>query len=84
MEQSNQIHALVIKSGYESNVFVSATLIEMFVNHGSMECAIVVFDVLPNRDVILWSVIIAGYVQQGDGIEALKCLLQNATDGLEA
>ena len=84
MEQSNQIHALVIKSGYESNVFVSTTLIEMFVNHGSMECAIVVFDVLPNRDVILWSVIIAGYVQQGDGIEALKCLLQNATDGPEA
>lgn len=42
-----------------------------------------VFDVLPNRDVILWSVIIARYVQQSDGIEALKFLLQNAMDGLE-
>ncbi|KAJ7541386.1 hypothetical protein O6H91_10G057200 [Diphasiastrum complanatum] len=71
LEQGMELHSHIIKSGFESDVFVGSALIDMYAKCGSIEHARQVFDKKTKQDVIVWSAMIGGYVQQGLGKEAL-------------
>eukprot|EP01018_Ginkgo_biloba_P004814 Gb_18728 [translate_table: standard] len=66
-----QVHALITKTQFEFDVFVGTALVDMYAKCGSIEDARRVFDKIPERDVILSNVMIAGYAQLGRGQEAL-------------
>ncbi|MCL7031447.1 hypothetical protein MKW94_024350 [Papaver nudicaule] len=62
-----QLHAHVVCiGGFESDLHVCNTLIDMYVNCGSIECGRRVFDDMPVRDVISWTSMIVGYAKSGD------------------
>ncbi|MCL7041147.1 hypothetical protein MKW94_012517 [Papaver nudicaule] len=87
-----QLHAHVVCiGGFESDLHVCNTLIDMYVNCGSIECGRRLFDDMPVRDVISWTSMIlvclmglrdkdtvvctamlTGYVQNGKPGEALE------------
>eukprot|EP00250_Pteridium_aquilinum_P020366 c24790_g7_i1 orf=935-2650(+) len=58
-----KVHFHIIGSTYETNVFVSNALINLYVKCGALEDASIVFNKLTQRDVVSWSTIIAGYAQ---------------------
>ncbi|KAL0725228.1 hypothetical protein Bca4012_039827 [Brassica carinata] len=65
------LHAYVIKHGWDSNLQVGNTLIDMYskCNHTSyMGCA---FLVMHEKDLISWTTVIAGYAQNDCHVEAL-------------
>lgn len=66
-----EIHHLVYKSGLHSDVFVSAAVVDMYVKCGCIEDARKVFDRMPLRDTVAWTVMIAGYAECGNPEESL-------------
>ncbi|KAH9293007.1 hypothetical protein KI387_041794, partial [Taxus chinensis] len=83
LEQGMQFHAQIIKSGYESDVFVGSALVDMYAKSGNIEDAEEAFDRLSERDMVSWSAMITGYAQHGHGVEALKHLCQMQRLGMK-
>eukprot|EP00249_Psilotum_nudum_P016301 c25762_g3_i1 orf=3-899(-) len=76
LEQGKRIHALIIKSGFESDAYVRSALIDMYAKCQSIHHACQMFNAVCNRDVVSWTAMIAGYVQHGHGENALKIFWQ--------
>ncbi|KAJ7295810.1 hypothetical protein O6H91_Y162500 [Diphasiastrum complanatum] len=65
LDQGKLIHSHIVKCGYECDVFVASSLVNMYSKCGSLEDAQKVFDKMPSKDVVSWTVMIDGYVRQG-------------------
>ncbi|KAJ8638045.1 hypothetical protein MRB53_012312 [Persea americana] len=84
LEHGRQVHSLVIKSNFESHIFVGSSLLDMYAKAGRIHEARVVFDELPERDVVSCTAIIAGYAQLGFDEEALELYLKLQKEGMES
>ncbi|KAK9103867.1 hypothetical protein Sjap_021121 [Stephania japonica] len=80
-----QLHCQVIKSGLALDVCVGCSLVDMYAKcaaDGSMVEAKRVFDRMPDRNVMSWTAIIAGYVQCGGfDLEAIKLFSEMMIEG---
>ncbi|CAK9266638.1 unnamed protein product [Sphagnum jensenii] len=83
LEEGRRAHDWVIKSGWDSNVFVGNSLIDMYAKCGSLEDALKVFNKMPSRDVVTWNAMIVGYAIHGHGKEALKQFEQMREEGVQ-
>jgi pentatricopeptide repeat protein len=83
LEEGRQMHKLIIESGFESNIFVGNSLLDMYVKCGSMEDAWRVFKKMPSRDVVSWNVMILGHVKCGQGQKALELSRQMQLEGVQ-
>lgn len=59
-----QIHGLVIKLGFERDLHVNNSLLDMYTKHSNMESAEMLFNSMFEVNVVSWNVMIAGYGQQ--------------------
>ncbi|KAL9365992.1 hypothetical protein Peur_037191 [Populus x canadensis] len=66
-----KIHCLVLKLGFEWDVFVAASLVHMYSRFGLVGDARKLFDDMPARDRGSWNAMISGYCQNGNAAEAL-------------
>eukprot|EP01018_Ginkgo_biloba_P035884 Gb_00601 [translate_table: standard] len=64
-EQGKQIHANIIRTGFESSVSVSNALVTMYANCGDIDCACQVFNQMSIRDTFSWTAIAAGCAKCG-------------------
>eukprot|EP00250_Pteridium_aquilinum_P008242 c17797_g1_i2 orf=176-2521(+) len=71
VEKGLQVHCLVVERGFESDLVVGGSLVDMYAKHGKFDYARSVFNRLPEQNVQIWSALISGYVQNGIGLEAL-------------
>lgn len=71
MEEGIIIHNHIRSLRFEANVHVGASLIDMYGKCGNTEDARYVFDKMPQRNLVAWTAMIAGYAQNGKPIEAL-------------
>ncbi|XP_054787085.1 pentatricopeptide repeat-containing protein At4g14050, mitochondrial isoform X2 [Prosopis cineraria] len=71
MELGKQIHGLVITLGYESCLFISNALVDMYAKCSDLLAAKDIFYKLCKKDVISWTSIIVGAAQHGQAEEAL-------------
>eukprot|EP01018_Ginkgo_biloba_P006435 Gb_28586 [translate_table: standard] len=83
LESGKEIHEEIIRSGFESDLFVGNSLVDMYAKCGNLENARNLFDKMPQRDVVSWSVMIAGYVYNWHGEEALKIFRQMQLEGVK-
>jgi pentatricopeptide repeat protein len=60
---------------------VGTALVDMYAKCGSLEKAREVLEELVFRDAITWNTLITGYIQSGQGIEALNCFKQMQEEG---
>lgn len=65
------VHNVVLKHGLESNCFVCAALVDMYAKCKVIEDAREVFDKMPRRDLVTWTVMIGGYAECGSAYESL-------------
>eukprot|EP01018_Ginkgo_biloba_P000320 Gb_38246 [translate_table: standard] len=76
LEQGMEIHEEIIRSGFQSDVFMVNALVDVYSKCGSIEKARDLFDTLHQRDVILWTTMIAGYAMHGrdEGWQYFECM----------
>ncbi|KAI9114928.1 hypothetical protein K1719_013941 [Acacia pycnantha] len=63
-----QDHGWVIRQGIEWNLLVANSLIIMYSNHGKLNRACLIFDQMPERDVVLWNSIISAYCKHKEAL----------------
>nr|XP_043622332.1 pentatricopeptide repeat-containing protein At5g08510 [Erigeron canadensis] len=66
------LHARLVKSGYEFDIYASTALVDMYAKLGLVCFARKAFDKMVIRDVPAWNSLIAGYARNGDMEGAVK------------
>ncbi|KAL5855568.1 hypothetical protein ACOSQ4_005370 [Xanthoceras sorbifolium] len=77
-----KIHCLVLKLGFEWDVFVAASLLHMYCRFGLAGVARKLFNDMPIRDRGSWNAMISGYCQSGNAAEALDVLHEMKLEGV--
>ena len=67
-----ELHACVIKLGFLDDIFISCALIDMYSKCGSIVDARQVFNEMPEKTVVGWNTIIAGYALHGYSEDAFS------------
>ncbi|KAI3471665.1 hypothetical protein Pfo_028315 [Paulownia fortunei] len=66
------VHCLAVKIGFDVNVYVGSSVVDMYAKCGSLAYARKMFDEMPEKNVVSWSGMIYGYAQMGEDEEALR------------
>ncbi|KAL1321938.1 hypothetical protein HN51_066839 [Arachis hypogaea] len=65
VRDAHQLHLQLYKTGFSSDVFLSNTLVNIYVRIGNLFCARKLFAEMPQRNTVSWSCLISGYAQNG-------------------
>ncbi|KAL4187338.1 hypothetical protein AMTRI_Chr09g18520 [Amborella trichopoda] len=71
MTHGYQIHALVLKLGFQSDLVIGNSLVDMYAKCGCIELAKLIFEEIPDKDEILWTTMINAYGRHGHVREVL-------------
>ncbi|XP_010031000.3 pentatricopeptide repeat-containing protein At2g39620 isoform X1 [Eucalyptus grandis] len=77
LKQGTSVHALSIKSGFDSDCHVNSALIDMYSKCGNLPSALYLFNRLDFiRDEVSWNIMIAAFTQNGEAKKALSAFHQ--------
>ncbi|KAI5079033.1 hypothetical protein GOP47_0006704 [Adiantum capillus-veneris] len=82
LNQGHDAYSTIVKLGFDGQLFLCNALIDMYTKCGGLMEARHILEHLTARDVISWTTLISGYVDNGCGKEALKCLEEMKEDGV--
>jgi pentatricopeptide repeat domain-containing protein 1 len=83
LEEGRRVHQQILENGYESDVFVGNSLINMYAKCGNVEDACRVFNEMLIRNVVSWTSLILGHVNCGQGQKAMELFQQMQWEGLK-
>jgi pentatricopeptide repeat protein len=75
-----QLHALIIKFGYESIIQLQTSLLKVYAEGGNLFDAHQVFEEIPEKNIICWTSLISAYVENhrpSEGLELFRLMLMN-------
>jgi hypothetical protein len=72
LKDSRHAHQRIIESGFESDVFVGCSLIDMYSKCGRIDNAWRVFNKMPPHNVVTWNAMILRLVKFRQGYKALE------------
>lgn len=70
--QSVSAHCLIIKTGFGAYQLVNNALVDMYAKQGKLNCSVMVFNEMPQKDVISWTSLLTGYSHNGSYEEAIR------------
>lgn len=76
------VHDMIRTESFESNVYVSTALIDMYAKCGSIQEARSLFDSMGEKNVVTWNAMISGYGLHGHGREALMLYHEMLLSGI--
>ncbi|XP_057854001.2 pentatricopeptide repeat-containing protein At1g11290, chloroplastic-like [Cryptomeria japonica] len=76
LQQGKQIHKYILQNGFESDVYVGGSLIDMYMKSGGVDFARQIFNRMAERDIVSWTAMITGFAQNGYADEALNTFCQ--------
>lgn len=71
LTSGKQAHQQALIFGYNADIFVSSALVDMYAKCGDLDDARKAFDEIPHRNVVSWTSMITGYVQNERAHDAL-------------
>ncbi|XP_016903260.2 pentatricopeptide repeat-containing protein At2g13600 isoform X2 [Cucumis melo] len=83
LKLGSQIHSLVYRSNYLSDVYMGSALVDMYSKCGRVEYAQSAFDEMTVRSRVSWNSLITCYEQNGPVDEALKIFVEMIECGVE-
>ncbi|KAK7270183.1 hypothetical protein RIF29_23143 [Crotalaria pallida] len=85
LQQATNIHCYLIKSGFLYRLEVASILVDIYSKCGSVGYAHQIFNIIPqkDKDIIIWSAIIAAYGKHGHGEMALSLFNQMVQSGVK-
>ncbi|GAB2227987.1 hypothetical protein Droror1_Dr00009816 [Drosera rotundifolia] len=82
IDYGRQVHSLIIRSSYDSHMYVCSSLLDMYAKAGRIHEAHVVFEGLPDRDIVACTAIISGYAQLALDEEAIGLFRKLQCEGM--
>ncbi|KAL6959666.1 Pentatricopeptide repeat-containing protein [Sarracenia purpurea var. burkii] len=76
LENGRQLHAQLVRFGFDSSLSAGNALITMYARCGVVEAAHSVFMTMPYVDSVSWNAMIAALGQHGHGVQALELFEQ--------
>ncbi|KAK6137949.1 hypothetical protein DH2020_028305 [Rehmannia glutinosa] len=77
-----KVHSLVVKVGFDSDVFVKTGLVGFYSKLECLEDARKVFDDIPEKNVVSWTAMMSGYIGAGRFREAVDLFRKSLEMGL--
>ncbi|CAL0319215.1 unnamed protein product [Lupinus luteus] len=71
LNQGKQVHGVVEKLGFRGDLVLNNDLIDMYAKCGTLDLAGLVFDKMPERNVVSWTALMCGHLQNGDAKASL-------------
>ncbi|XP_020165275.1 pentatricopeptide repeat-containing protein At3g26540 [Aegilops tauschii subsp. strangulata] len=84
LKHGMEIHAYMIRSGYEIDDILQSALIDMYCKCRLFDYGIRIFEAQPSRDVILWNSMILGCAYSGKGEYGLELFDEMQAQGIKA
>jgi pentatricopeptide repeat protein len=81
LEEGRCVHQQIVEFGWDSDVFVGNSLVDMYAKCGSIEDAWRVFNKMPSRNT--WNAMVLGHVKCGQGQKALELFQQMQLQGVQ-
>lgn len=78
-----RIHEYACQNGFERNIRISNTLIDMYVKCGCLDGAQRVFNKMEERTIVSWSAMISGLAMHGKAEEALRLFSKMIQSGMK-
>ncbi|KAF5451365.1 hypothetical protein F2P56_026478 [Juglans regia] len=75
------LHAQVTKAGFDTSVFIGSTLVSMYFYNAEVQSAEKVFNMILEKDAVLWTEMIAGHSRMANGESAIKFFNGMCRDG---
>ncbi|KAL2526018.1 Pentatricopeptide repeat-containing protein [Abeliophyllum distichum] len=69
--EGKQVHAVVCKSGFGANIYVTSSLVDVYAKCGSIKESYVVFSNAEEKNVVLWNTMISGFARHARPLEAM-------------
>lgn len=82
-DKGREIHGYIMRNGYFSDRHVANSLVDMYAKCGALLLARLLFDEIASKDLVSWTVMIAGYGMHGFGKEAIALFNQKRQAGIE-
>ena len=80
--QGKMLHDRIIRNGIELDITIGSALVDMYVKCGSLGEAHILSERIPNKNIVLWGALIAGYAQLGNHELVGKCLHEMTQQGI--
>ncbi|KAK1407531.1 hypothetical protein QVD17_39148 [Tagetes erecta] len=81
LSYGKMIHSEIVRTGFGSDIYVDAALVDMYAGCGVIDDARKVFDKMSKRDLVCWTAMITAYEQAERGETALCLLRKMQRDG---
>lgn len=78
-----QLHGYIIRNGFDDNIFIASSLIDMYAKYGNIRTARQIFDRMRLRDMVSWTAMIMGCALHGLAIDAIDLFEQMETEGIK-
>eukprot|EP01018_Ginkgo_biloba_P003038 Gb_26696 [translate_table: standard] len=72
LDQGKLVHVHILKTGFGLNMCAGNGLVDMYAKCGSIEDAFLVFNNMPERNVVSWTAMMTGCAQHGRGKEVIE------------
>ncbi|CAN6477459.1 unnamed protein product [Victoria cruziana] len=72
LDLGERLHDSILRKGIAISLTLGTALIDMYARCGRVDKAQAVFDEMPQKNVVTWTAMIAGYGMHGFGLEALQ------------
>ncbi|KAK9281302.1 hypothetical protein L1049_004199 [Liquidambar formosana] len=75
--EGKAVHGLCIKQNFiDSNICLQTSLVDMYMKCGLLDFAVKLSEEVCDKDVVLWSAMIAGFAKNGRALEAMSLFRQ--------
>lgn len=71
IQRGKQVHAYSIRAGYDSDVHIGASLVDMYAKCGSIKHCLLAFNRIPKPDLVAHNAILTAYAMHGHGEEGI-------------
>lgn len=75
------IHAMIQNLGFELDVYVGSALVKFYSENDALDLARGLFDKLPARDIVLWNMMLNGYLKYDDLMHNVIALFEDMRKG---
>ena len=76
LRRGREVHGMVITNGFQSNLFAMTAVVNLYAKCRQVEDAYKMFERMPQRDLVSWNTVVAGFAQNGLARRAVQLVLE--------